>query len=104
MKAGSTSSSRSILTLVILISLVTTIFVLAFPKEGERFTEFYLLGEKQTATDYPDYIIAGENYPIYIGVGNHENRDVAYTIETWLLATEFDNVTNTSRIICDGSP
>jgi len=36
---------------------------------------------------------------MYIGVGNQENRDMAYTIETWLLRTEFDNVTNISRII-----
>jgi uncharacterized membrane protein len=36
---------------------------------------------------------------MYIGIGNHENRDMAYTIETWLLQTEFDNVTNTSHIM-----
>jgi uncharacterized membrane protein len=88
-----------VLSLFILIALITTIYVIANPKEGERFTEFYVLGEKQMANDYPDTIIAGQNYPMYIGVGNQENRDMTYTIETWLLRTEFDTVTNTSHII-----
>jgi uncharacterized membrane protein len=89
-----------VLTLVIIAVIITTVYVIVAPKEeGERFTEFYILGEKQMATDYPDQIIAGQNYPMYIGIGNHENRDMAYTIETWLLQTEFDNVTNTSHIM-----
>ena len=89
-----------ILTLVILTAIITTIYViLVAPKEGERFTEFFILGENRTAADYPDLIIAGYNYPMYIGVGNYENRNMTYTIETWILRTEFDNVTNTSSII-----
>jgi uncharacterized membrane protein len=35
---------------------------------------------------------------MYVGIGNHEYQDVTYTIETWMLRTEFDNVTNISRI------
>ena len=27
------------------------------------------------------------------------NRDTSYTIETWMIRTEFNNVTNTSRIM-----
>jgi uncharacterized membrane protein len=73
--------------------------VIAFPKEGERFTEFFILGENRTAANYPDAIRPGQNYPMYIGIGNHEYRDTSYTIETWLLRTEFNNVTNTSHII-----
>jgi len=89
-----------VLSLVMLIAIITTVYVIVIPKEGgERFTEFYILGEKQNATEYPDRIIAGQNYLMYVGVGNHEYRNVAYTIETWLLRTEFDNVTNTSNII-----
>jgi uncharacterized membrane protein len=34
-----------------------------------------------------------------VGVVNHEYRDVHYTIETWMLSTEFDNMTNSSRIL-----
>jgi len=89
-----------VLILVMVTAIIGTVYVIVTPKEGgERFTEFYVLGEKQIAADYPDQIITGQDYPVYIGVGNYEKRDMAYTIETWLLKTEFDNVTNISRII-----
>ena len=89
-----------VLMLVMIAVVLGTVYVIVTPKEGgERFTEFYVLGEKQIAADYPDQIITGQDYPLYIGVGNYENRDMTYTIETWLLRTEFDNVTNTSHII-----
>ena len=89
-----------VLMLVMIAVVLGTVYVIVTPKEGgKRFTEFYVLGEKQIAADYPDQIITGQDYPVYIGVGNYEKRDMAYTIETWLLKTEFDNVTNISRII-----
>jgi len=89
-----------VLVLVILIVILTTIYAIVVPKEGaERFSEFYILGKNQTAADYPDLILPAENYPMYIGVGNHEYRTITYTIETWTLRTEFDNVTNSSTIL-----
>ena len=88
-----------VLALVILVVIISTVYVIAAPKEGERFTEFFILGENRTATDYPDLIIAGQNYPMFIGVGNYEYRKINYTIETWMVHTKFDNVTNISHII-----
>jgi len=90
---------NSLLAVVAIIAIITTAFVIAFPKQGERFSEFYILGENQRASDYPDQVIAGKTYPLYIGVGNQEFRTVAYTIETWSLQMEFDNVTNTSHLV-----
>jgi uncharacterized membrane protein len=89
----------AILTLLILIAIITTIYVITVPREGERFTEFFILGENRTAADYPDEITVGQNYPIYVSVGNHEYRNITYTIETWMIRTEFDNVTNSSYIM-----
>jgi uncharacterized membrane protein len=88
-----------ILALVVIIVIITTVYVIVVPKEGERFSEFYILSEKRIAADYPRQIISGISYPMYIVVGNQEYRNVTYTIETWFLRTEFDNVTNTSHII-----
>jgi len=88
-----------VLNLVVLVALITTAYVIVFPKEGERFSEFYILGEKQRSADYPEMIIAGLPYQMYIGIGNHEQRNVTYTIETWNLRTEFDSVTNTTSIL-----
>jgi uncharacterized membrane protein len=87
------------LILAILIAVLSTVYVIVVPKEGERFTEFFILGEKQKAADYPDRISVGQNYPLYIGVGNHEYRNVTYTIETWGMVVESDDLTNTSRIL-----
>jgi len=91
-----------ILSIVLLISIIaaigTTIFVIAFPKEGEKFTEFYILGEKRMAADYPDRLTIGEEYPMYIGVGNHEYRNVSYTIEVHQITMETDESGNVSYI------
>jgi len=86
------------LILVLILAISTTILVIALPKENEHFTDFSLLGANRTADDYPYVIAAGQNYPIYIGVGNHEKRSAAYTVETWYVNTSFDPVTNTTRI------
>jgi uncharacterized membrane protein len=88
-----------VLIFLILIAVVTTIYVIAVPKEGERFTEFFILGEQQKASNYPNRIMVGEQYPLYIGVGNYEYRPVNYTVRTYGMLIEFDNTTNTSRII-----
>jgi len=88
-----------VLIVAFIIAVLITIYMIAVPKEGERFTEFFILGEKQKAADYPDLISVGQNYPLYIGIGNHEYRDTNYTVEIWLMHTEFDNVTNTSHLI-----
>ena len=79
--------------------MVITVFVIVVPTEGEKFTEFYILGENRTAANYPAMNIVGQNYSMFVGIGNHEYRDISYTIETWMMRTEFDNVTNTSRIM-----
>jgi uncharacterized membrane protein len=88
-----------ILILTITVAITATIYVIASPKESEHFSEFYILGEKRMADDYPNQIIEGLSYPMFIGVGNHEYRNMSYTIETWAMKTEFDTVTNTSRVI-----
>jgi len=88
-----------ILILVIIVSIITTVFVVTTPKAGEHFTEFFILGENGTATNYPTLLIINQNYPMYVGVGNHESQKVSYTIETWKLRAEFDNSTNTTHIM-----
>jgi uncharacterized membrane protein len=88
-----------ILVLVILIAIATTIYVIASPKESEHFSEFFILGETGMAENYPDQIIPGQNYPMFIGVGNHEYRNMSYTIETWASLTEFNNLTNSTIIL-----
>ena len=85
-----------VLVLVMIIAITTVIYVIASPKESEHFSEFFILGENKMAADYPDLIISGKNYPMFIGVGNHEYRNMTYTIETWASLTEFNTTTNST--------
>jgi len=89
---------NAVLLIAILCAVGTTVFVIAVPKPGEHFTEFYVLGANRMAADYPDQIAPGEGYPLFIGVGNHEYRTVTYTIESYGMIVETDNSTNTTRI------
>lgn len=79
-----------ILIAAILVAVVTTVCVIAFPKDGEKFTEFYILGADKMADNYPEEFAAGSEQFVWIGIGNHEYRDVTYTVETLLLNSEWD--------------
>lgn len=101
-KAGSSRTDR-ILSLLLLAAIIaavaTTVYVIVVPKEGEKFTEFFILGEKQKAADYPTRLFYGVNSsPLYIGIGNHEYRTVTYTVETYLANMTFDAAANATTL------
>lgn len=87
-----------ILLVAIIAAVATTIYVIVVPKEGEKFTEFFILGKDQKAADYPSRLVTGENSSLFIGIGNHEYRTITYTVETWLVSMAFDETTNTSSV------
>jgi uncharacterized membrane protein len=87
-----------ILIIAIVAAIGTTVYVIVVPKEGEKFTEFYILGAGGKAADYPTRFPAGEEQFLIIGIGNHEYRNVTYTVETILLNMTFDTSTNTSSV------
>ena len=87
-----------ILIIAILVAAVTTVFVIAFPKDGEKFTEFYILGADKMADDYPEEFAAGTEQFVWIGIGNHEYRDVTYTVEALLMNAEWDTEAEASVI------
>jgi uncharacterized membrane protein len=87
-----------ILLVAIVAAVATTVYVIAVPKEGEKFTEFFILGKDRKAADYPTRLVAGESAPLFIGIGNHEYRNLTYTVETYLVNMAFDETTNTSSV------
>ena len=103
------SSSRSIsrlnqaliviLTLVLLAAIVMTVFIVVNPKEGEKYTEFYILGPKGRAADYPTEFMAGTPQTVIIGIGNHEYQDITYTVETYAIESRLNNATNRSTVV-----
>ncbi len=100
---GVPSGANRVLSIVlvaaVLVAAATTIFIVVVPKEGEKFTEFYILGPKGKAADYPTEFMAGTPQTIIIGIGNHEYRDITYTVETFAVESRFDNATNQSAIV-----
>ena len=50
------------------------------PKQGETFTEFYILGPGGQASNYPTNITVGQNASVIIGIVNHEQKTVNYNL------------------------
>jgi uncharacterized membrane protein len=88
----------ALLVVSIVVAVATTAYVIAVPKEGERFTEFYILGPGGKAADYPSAFSAGSTQSLIIGIGNHEYREIPYTVEVLALNQTFDPATNISTI------
>ncbi|MFC2040837.1 DUF1616 domain-containing protein [Chloroflexota bacterium] len=70
-----------ILSVAILVSIATVVYVIATPKAGERFTEFYILGLEGKAENYPGELVAGEEAKVMVGLVNHEHEMVSYRLE-----------------------
>ncbi len=73
-----------ILTVVLVISIVAALFMLVYvivtPKQGEKFTEFYILGTGGKAEGYPTDLAAGKTSAVIVGIVNHEYEPVNYTL------------------------
>lgn len=83
-----------ILVISIASSVIALIYVVAVPRQGESFTEFYILGPGGNATGYPRDLTVGQGASVIIGIANHEHRTVTYTVELWLVNMSFvDNAT-----------
>ncbi|MBN1369448.1 MAG: DUF1616 domain-containing protein [Dehalococcoidaceae bacterium] len=62
-------------------TLITLAYVVANPKVGEKFTEFYILGAEGKADDYPQTVILGESAWVTVGLINREQESTTYEIE-----------------------
>lgn len=68
----------------------------------EPFTEFYILGPNGTAENYPTDYILGENGTVIVGITNHEQKPVNYTLEVKLKGTSLPLADN-QKNICIGN-
>lgn len=89
----------SILAVFTVVLAVGTVgYVVAFPKQGQTFTEFYLLNESTngelTADTYPQNLTVGETRSVVMGVENHERRYTEYTI-----VVQLQNVSSTNNSV-----
>ena len=56
-------------------------YIIANPKVGELFTEFYILGLGGEATDYPKELVVGKEGKVLVGIINREHEIVTYWVE-----------------------
>jgi len=73
--------------------IVSATLAITLPKPGEKFSEFYILGENRTADSYPQILHPNISYPMYVGIGNHEFRTVNYTVEIYLMPQPVNETT-----------
>jgi uncharacterized membrane protein len=74
-----------VLILIIILTIMTFIFVVFSQKGVEKSTEFYILGPREKAIDYPKNLTIDEKKNLFIGIINHEFQTMNYTIEIWLI-------------------
>jgi uncharacterized membrane protein len=71
-----------VLVVLILGSIGTLAYAIVTPKQGEKFTEFYVLGQDGKAEGYPTELSIGETGEVILGIINHEGEDnVVYSVE-----------------------
>jgi uncharacterized membrane protein len=72
------------LALAITAAAISLVHVIATPKEGEQFTEFYVLGADGMAEGYPSELSPGERGEVILGIVNHEQEEMPYRVEVTL--------------------
>jgi len=78
-----------ILTIVLIISIILALFMVVYvivaPKQGEKFTEFYLLGLGGKAEGYPANLTVGKMESVIVGIVNHEYETINYTLRVSII-------------------
>ncbi len=69
---------------VLIAAIVATVYIVVFPSPGEPFTELYLLGPGGKASGYPTNLTVNQTANVTVGVVNHENTAVNYTLHVTL--------------------
>ena len=79
------STADNVLSLVLAVVLAVAIaslgYTIATPRVGEAFTEFYILGPRGKAENYPTALKVGEEGRVIIGIVNHEHEPAGYKVE-----------------------
>jgi uncharacterized membrane protein len=88
-----------IMIIAVMSSVIAVAYTVVVPREGERFSDFYILGPGGEAANYPKNLSANQSGQVIIGIANHEKHTVNYTVEVWLSnATETNNVTSVHHL------
>jgi len=100
-----TDAALNVLLAVSVVLAVSSVgYAVAVPKQGESFTEFYILTENDdgdlVADDYPTEFTRGESRSLVVGVTNQEHRPTNYTV---LVQLQRVRVANNSTTVLEES-
>ncbi|WP_158855679.1 DUF1616 domain-containing protein [Halorhabdus sp. CUG00001] len=88
-----------LLVLSVLLATASVAYGVMVPKQGEAFTELYVLndgdGGELVADNYPQNVTVGESKPLVVGIGNHEHEPMDYTVVVALQRVEREGNTTT---------
>jgi uncharacterized membrane protein len=68
-----------VLALAAVVCICTIVYAIVTPKTGEKFSEFYVLGNEGKAENYPRDVKLGSPILLTIGIVNHEQAETVYT-------------------------
>ena len=83
------------LIIALILAIAATVYIIVTPHQGEKFTEFYILGPEGKASDYPTNLTSGQNGSVIIGVVNHEYATKDYQLVVKVNETILKNDTIT---------
>ena len=97
------SKNEKILSIILIISIIlaisTTVYIIVKPKQGEKFTEFYILGPDGKASNYPTNLTPGDKGRVIIGLVNHEYATTEYK---WLVKVGNRTIKNDTLTLKNG--
>ena len=77
---------NNVLSIILLVAVLGTIgslvYIMFTPKETDRFTEFYVLGEGGMVGEYPQELVVGETSSVIVRIVNYEGDDMVYRLGT----------------------
>lgn len=79
------SSLSKVISILLAVGILGSLTFLSLaassPRGGERFTEFYVLGQDGMAANYPLDVAPGEQLTVKVGIVNREGDPVQYRVE-----------------------
>ncbi len=68
------------LVLILIVAFPALSMVVSFPRGSERFSELWVLGPNHMAEDYPFNVTIGEQYRVFVGIGNRMDSSIYYIV------------------------
>lgn len=94
-----------VLAIAILGALGVLGYIIATPKTGETFTEFYILGPEGKAQDYPTQLFFNGDEVVRVRYGDSETQEAERgSVILGIINHEYEPVTYLVRLIIDGEP